>query len=56
LNYHRWSVCKAAIIKGEKENIPLYIFLKEPLIRKFGKEWYDELLEVATELKEQKYI
>ena len=31
-------------------------FLKEPLIRKFGEEWYKELVTVAEELKKQQYI
>mgnify|MGYP006872936548 CR=1 FL=1 len=35
----------------EKENLPVYQFLKEPLIRKFGEEWYKELVTVAEELK-----
>lgn len=56
LNYHRWDVCKAAILLGEKENVPVYKFLKEPLIRKFGESWYNELEDVARELKEQGYI
>lgn len=47
LNYNRWDVCKAAITKGEVLNLPLYQFLKEPLIRRFGEAWYQELLEVA---------
>lgn len=41
VNYHRWEVCRAAIGHGD----PLYIYLKEPLIRRFGSEWYDELLQ-----------
>lgn len=49
LNYHRWDVCKAA----RCSHTPLYVFLKEPLIRRFGKEWYDELCTVAGELKRQ---
>lgn len=56
LNYHRWSVCKAAVILGTKNNMPVYRFLKEPLIRKFGKEWYDELELAANELAEQGMI
>ena len=36
--------------KGEELNLPLYKFLKEPLTRRFGKEWYDELCEVADQL------
>ena len=43
VNYHRWDVCKAAVILGKKENLPVYKFLKEPLIRKFGEAWYQEL-------------
>jgi len=53
INYHRWSVCKAAVLLGEKENLPVYKFLKEPLIRKFGEEWYRELEIAAEELKER---
>ena len=37
LNYHRWDVCKAAVCKGEQLNLPVYRFLKEPLIQ---EEWY----------------
>ena len=51
LNYHRWDVCKDAVKKGKALNLPVYQFLKEPLIRRFGQEWYDELCEVAEELK-----
>ncbi len=43
LNYHHWSICKDALRKGDAEGVPLYKFLKEPLIRKFGKDWYNEL-------------
>ena len=41
VNYHQWDICRCAKGKGE----PLYVYLKEPLIRRFGQEWYDELLE-----------
>ena len=47
LNYHRWEVCKDAVIKGKKNNIRVYEFLKEPLTRRFGSQWYDELQELA---------
>lgn len=56
LNYHRWSVCKAAVLLGEKENLPVYKFLKEPLTRKFGAEWYKELENTAEELKKEGVI
>lgn len=51
LNYHRWNVCKAAVLLGEKKNTPIYKFLKEPLIRSFGEEWYTELEIAAKELE-----
>lgn len=53
VNYHRWNICKAAILRGEKENMPVYRFLKEPLIRKFGMGWYAELETAVEELKKQ---
>jgi hypothetical protein len=49
VNYHRWSICEAARALGKKENIKVYQFLKEPLIRKFGEEWYAHLELVARE-------
>ena len=50
LNYHHWSICESACQLGKKEGIPVYQFLKEPLIRKYGELWYEELLrELKTE-------
>lgn len=43
VNYHRWSICSDACSFGEKLNVPVYEFLKEPLIRKYGEEWYKQL-------------
>lgn len=51
VNYHRWSVCQPAVRKGRAEGLPLFRFLKEPLIRKFGEEWYREVCEAAEMLK-----
>ena len=56
LNYHRWTVCKMAVAKGIELNIRLYEFLREPLTRRFGEAWYQELLQVVAELKEQGYL
>lgn len=56
VNYHRWDVCKAAVILGQKENVPVYKFLKEPLIRKFGEAWYNEMESVAEELRKSNHI
>lgn len=50
LNLHRWVVCDAAFRRGRELNLPVYRFLREPLIRRFGEEWYDELDAVAKQL------
>lgn len=50
LNYNRWGICRDAVKKGQELNLPVYRFLKEPLIRRFGEAWYNELCEVAQEL------
>ena len=45
VNYDRWDICKMALIKGKRDNMPLYKFLKTPLTRKFGEAWYRKLEE-----------
>ena len=50
LNYNRWDVCRDAVAKGRELDMPVYKFLKEPLIRRFGEAWYQELCEVAEQL------
>ncbi len=50
INYHRWDICKCAVQKGNELNLPIYKFLKAPLIRRFGKEWYEELRQAVVEL------
>jgi hypothetical protein len=47
VNYHRWSVCQAARISGKQNNVKVYQFLKEPLIRKFGEDWYEALEKIS---------
>ena len=47
LNYNRWNVCAEAVKKGKELNIPLYQFLKQPLVRRFGEQWFEELAEIA---------
>lgn len=54
VNYHRWKVCKAAVAFGNKEGVRIYQFLKDPLIRKFGEAWYNELCIAAEEYKKLK--
>ena len=51
LNYHRWNVCHAAVKKGRELGLPVYKFLKDPLIARFGAEWYAELEQMADELR-----
>ena len=50
LNYNRWKVCQPAVEQGQKLDMPVYRFLREPLIRRFGEAWYQELCEVAEQL------
>lgn len=50
ITYHRWDICKDAVRKGEALQMPLYRFLREPLIRRFGEAWYKELEVAACEL------
>ncbi len=44
VNYHEWHICEAALKNGKVLDVPLYIFLKDSLIRKYGESWYRELL------------
>ena len=48
LNYDHWSICKTAVENGNKLKIPVYRFLKEPLIAKYGESWYAELEEMVA--------
>jgi hypothetical protein len=53
LNYSSWDICAPACACGEQLNVPVFRFLKEPLIRAFGPLFFDELLIVDKELKKQ---
>lgn len=46
LNYDRWDICSPACDLGSSLNVPVYKFLKDPLIRKYGEEWYMELVRI----------
>ena len=50
LNYDQWSICSDACTLGESLGIPVFEFLKEPLIRKFGEEWYLDLMKEVKAL------
>lgn len=53
LNYEKIDICDPGCTLGEKLSVPLYKFLKEPLIRSFGTEFFKSLEEVAEEIKNQ---
>lgn len=53
VNYQEWSICSGARLYGQELDLPVYRFLKEPLIRKFGKDWYNELCKAASMLKDR---
>ena len=48
VNYHKWNICDDACSLGKELQVPIYKFVKEALIRKFGQDWYDELEKVAA--------
>lgn len=54
VEYHRWDICHSSRQLGHKLHLPLYKFLKEPLVRRFGQEWYDELCLTAEEWQKAK--
>ena len=43
LNYDRWSICSPACSFGDELKVRVHEFLKAPLIRKYGEDWYSEL-------------
>ena len=51
LEYDRWDICSAACENGAKLNVPVYKFVKGPLIRKYGAEFYEQLEHMANHLE-----
>ncbi|WP_322550886.1 DUF3109 family protein [Flavobacterium psychraquaticum] len=51
VNYHKWHICSDACALGAELGVPVYQFVKEALVRKFGQQWFDELDKVAQEMK-----
>lgn len=47
LNYDRWDICSAACELGKKEQLPLYRFVKDAIVRKYGNAFYEELDQIA---------
>ena len=56
LNYDKWGICSAACSFGEELGVPVYKFLKEPLIRKYGENWYNELDALVEEEAKTKTV
>jgi hypothetical protein len=54
LNYDRWDICTAACSLGKKEQVPVYQFLKEALIRAYGADFYEELDAAAQFMQSNK--
>jgi hypothetical protein len=54
LNYDRWSICSDACSLGSTLGIPVYKFLKEPLIRKYGEDWYTRLADLIESTAKKK--
>jgi hypothetical protein len=52
LNYHRWAVCSSARECGKKLGVPVYKALREPIVRRFGEDFYRSL-ECAEELMKE---
>ncbi len=51
VNYHKWPICDDACTLGKELQVPVYKFVKEALVRKFGEDWYAELEKVAKSYK-----
>ncbi len=49
VNYHKWEICDPACALGDELKVPIYKFVKEALVRKFGQSWYDELEQIAKD-------
>jgi hypothetical protein len=56
LNYHQWDICRCGREKGRRLHLPVYQFLKDPLVRRFGEAWYEELCLMVRELQAQGYL
>ena len=51
VNYHKWQICDDACALGKELQVPLYKFVKQAFVRKFGEEWYNDLEKIAIKLQ-----
>lgn len=56
LNLHHWNICEPARRKGRKQQLPVYRFLRQPLIERFGETWYAELEKTVTHLRKHRLL
>jgi len=54
VNYNEWNICSSACELGKQLQMPLYRFVKDALIRRFGKDWYEEMEIIAREWYQKK--
>ena len=53
INYHKWEICDDACTLGKELKVPVYKFVKQALVRKFGEDWYKELEEFVEKNKKK---
>ena len=53
LNYDRWKICDPARAFGEMNNVPVYRFLRESIVRKYGEEFYKKLEIVSSNIEQE---
>ena len=54
VNYHKWHICDDACSLGKALKMPVYKFVKEALIRKFGEDWYEKLEQTAQKMQKDR--
>lgn len=54
LNYHEWEICQKAEYNGRQMNVPVYYFVKEALIRRYGESWYQAFENTAKAYLEKR--
>jgi hypothetical protein len=55
VNYEpRKKMCRPACKLGKQLQVPVYKFLKEPIIRKYGEEFYEALDAVAQKFEQDR--
>ena len=51
INYDRWEICEPAIRNGFRMQLPLYRFVRDALIGRYGEAWFSQLERAAKEIK-----